>query len=51
MQLEFVMEGLPRVWRGISWYSVVNASGSDRVVTSYRSWLKWVDGLGNGGVA
>lgn len=48
MQLEFVMEGLPRVWRAISWYSVVNASGSAKAST-YGAWLKFVDGLGNGG--
>lgn len=48
MQMEFAMEGLPRVWRPIGWYSVVNASGSDKAGV-YSAWLKWVDGLGNGG--
>lgn len=48
MQLEFVMEGLPRVWREISWYSRVSASGADKVVR-YEVWLRFVAGLGNGG--
>ena len=47
-QMELMMEGLPRVWRSVSWYSRVNASGTDKV-GRYEAWLRFHDGLGNGG--
>jgi hypothetical protein len=49
IQTEFVMEGMPRVWRVTSRYSRVTSAGLTKV-GSYTSWLRWADGLGNGGV-
>jgi hypothetical protein len=49
IQMEMVCEFMPKRWLAVSWYSRVTASGGDKAVQSYEGWLRWCEGLGNGG--
>ena len=48
-QLEFVMEGLPRVWGKVTSWNVCQAKTVKTDAWRLERWLRWADGLGNGG--